>query len=425
MDQAARGAAALSAGNYTEAIQQYTAALSINSNAADYYIKRSTAHQRAGDHQAALTDAEIAVVLATKRAKRELISQAQLRRCIALYHLERYADANFVLAVVKKLDEKEKSLAIWEKKIQTKLDGLPEGDERKVVKVQEKPDVEIPSAATVKKSSTGTQSVPNQAETKTEAAPAAPAAAAAAAATLQTPINKIKHDWYQNADNVYFSLMAKGVPKDKATIDIRERSISISFPIQTSSDYEFTLDPLFAPIDASKSTYTITASKVELVLKKAAPGKWSSLEGSESTPASAPADTSSNDAVKHAVLSSSPTTTAKAPAYPTSSRTGPKDWDKLAEDLTRKRAPKNSRDGADDDDEGADDGGDYDMDDGDEVNFFFKKLYASADPDTRRAMIKSYQESNGTALSTDWKQVSKATVETTPPDGMVARKWGE
>jgi len=38
-------------------------------------------------------------------------------------------------------------------------------------------------------------------------------------------------------------------------------------------------------------------------------------------------------------------------------------------------------------------------------------------------MMKSYQESNGTALSTDWKDVSKKKVETSPPEGLEAKKW--
>jgi len=57
------------------------------------------------------------------------------------------------------------------------------------------------------------------------------------------------------------------------------------------------------------------------------------------------------------------------------------------------------------------------------IDDFFKKLYADADDDTRRAMMKSYQESGGTALSTNWSDVSKGKVETKPPEGMEARKY--
>ncbi|KAI3623414.1 hypothetical protein CBS14141_003675 [Malassezia furfur] len=58
-----------------------------------------------------------------------------------------------------------------------------------------------------------------------------------------------------------------------------------------------------------------------------------------------------------------------------------------------------------------------------ELNAFFKKLYADADDDTRRAMMKSFQESNGTALSTNWAEVSKKKTETRAPAGMVAKNY--
>lgn len=84
------------------------------------------------------------------------------------------------------------------------------------------------------------------------------------------------------------------------------------------------------------------------------------------------------------------------PAYPTSSRAGPKDWDKIAAD--------------DDEEEGG-------------VNDFFKKLYSSGTDDQKRAMMKSFTESNGTTLSTDWLDVGGRTVTTSPPDGVEAKKW--
>jgi suppressor of G2 allele of SKP1 len=39
--------------------------------------------------------------------------------------------------------------------------------------------------------------------------------------------------------------------------------------------------------------------------------------------------------------------------------------------------------------------------------------------------MKSYMESNGTALSTNWADVKKGPVKTQPPEGVVAKKWGE
>jgi suppressor of G2 allele of SKP1 len=53
----------------------------------------------------------------------------------------------------------------------------------------------------------------------------------------------------------------------------------------------------------------------------------------------------------------------------------------------------------------------------------FRSIYEKADEDTRRAMAKSYVESGGTCLSTDWRDVGSRHVEVTPPDGMEARKF--
>ncbi|KAI5918870.1 SGS domain-containing protein [Camillea tinctor] len=87
------------------------------------------------------------------------------------------------------------------------------------------------------------------------------------------------------------------------------------------------------------------------------------------------------------------------PAYPTSSKKGPKNWDAIADDDEEEK------------DEEAD------------VNSFFQNLYKNANDDTRRAMMKSYIESNGTSLSTNWDEAKAKTYDTLPPDGAEAKKW--
>lgn len=57
------------------------------------------------------------------------------------------------------------------------------------------------------------------------------------------------------------------------------------------------------------------------------------------------------------------------------------------------------------------------------VNEFFQKLFKDADEDTKRAMLKSYQESGGTTLSTNWEEVSKGKVDVKPPEGSEWKKW--
>lgn len=424
MENASRGASALSSGDFASAITHYTEALTANPTAVDYYIKRSTAYTRLSpaDHQASLKDAEIAVSLAFKRAKRELIAQSQLRRAIALFGLERFADAKQCLEWAKNYNDKEKTLTIWAMKIDSKLKGLEEGDPRTVVTVKETPDVDVPTAS---QATNPTKPVEKQQESKNgDGIKEAPKEQTTTPKpqSVQTPASKIRHEWYQTPENVIVTLYCKGIPKDKATVEIKDNSLEVSFPLPTGSDYNFSLDPLFSNIDRMKSHYKIMSTKAEFTLVKSTPGqKWSSIEGTGPVNPKNPGTNGSDpaqQAVKQAVLAT--TTNNTVPAYPTSSKSGPKNWDKVASDLT-KRPKKDANEGEEDGTEEPS----IDEEDGDPTTNFFKMLYKGADDDTRRAMMKSYQESNGTALSTNWAEVGKGPVETSPPDGMEARKWGE
>jgi suppressor of G2 allele of SKP1 len=167
--------------------------------------------------------------------------------------------------------------------------------------------------------------------------------------------------------------------------------LSISFPT-LDAEYLFELDPLYAAVDVSGSTFTVTPNKVEVSLKKVVSDRWSTLEGDLAAIASQANVAKPMDPVKQ------PTVKENAPAYPTSSRNGAKNWDKLAKEVD-------------------------DEPEGDETAAFFKNLYGGASDEVKRAMMKSYQESNGTVLSTNWAEVGSKKVETQPPDGMESRHW--
>ncbi|KAF8473481.1 SGS domain-containing protein [Kalaharituber pfeilii] len=414
-----KAAQALNAQDYATAIKLYTDAIHIHPTAPDYYIKRSTAYQRSAQYEQALVDAELAVKLAHDRCSRESIGQAQLRRGISCYLLEKYGDAGFCFNLAKKsLGDKEKSVDMWASKVDLVLrdtEKVPEDDIRREVTIKEVPDVVVPKK---QEPSTEKKEQEVKEENKEESKEVANQTPKAPPTGVITPREKIRNEWYQTPTHVVFTLYVKGVPKDEATVEIEPTSISVSFPLTNNTEFTHDLDPLFAPVDPINSSYSILSTKIEIKLAKANSGqKWAALEGvvqpkGKEPESSSSTNTDTTNTTSTTTTPPTPTSTCNAPAYPTSSKKGPKNWDKVANELTKKNL--NDPNALDDD-----------YEEEDPVNAFFKKLYKDSDPDTQRAMMKSYIESNGTALSTNWAEVGKKKVETTPPEGMVAKKWDE
>lgn len=438
MDFAKRGKAALAASpaNASVALAEYTQALLEHPHSADYFAERSKAFARLSParYDLALQDAEYAILLGRKVGRRQKIQAGQQRRVVALFGLGRYQDAGFLLQTMLKwrtkgqdalpgasLEKTQRNNSdqaegqIWRAKIDMKLSKLTE-EERGNITVTEYPDIDLPSETERKKTlqgqlnPDGTYNYEGPVETAAATTSTAPVPVKPATTTptknvkpLSTPPVVIRHEWYQNAQSVILTIYAKGVSKDKANIDIQDDSLSISFPRPNdpSTTFSFTVDPLFALIDAPASKYTIMGTKVEFTLAKQVQGeKWKDIEGTE--------ELKSTKATKKPAVLEAIIAAQKAPEYPTSSKSGPKNWDKVARDLTAK--PKKETQGSDVEMGDAEKPDDSD-EEGDAVDGFFKKLYKGADPDTRRAMMKSYTESGGTSLSTNWNEVGSKRVE--------------
>ncbi|GAA5820058.1 hypothetical protein JCM3770_002121 [Rhodotorula araucariae] len=209
-------------------------------------------------------------------------------------------------------------------------------------------------------------------------------------------MSKIRHEWYQTDTEVVVSVFIRNVKQEDLKVELHERSLSLAVSLPTGSDVVFDLDPLAHPIDAAASSFRVLQPKIELKLRKKDGAKWGKLEG--------------EDQVIGQVAPAAEKPTQHA--YPSSSRKQ-HNWDAIVKQSAEEDEELKKEFGKD-----PNAGGDA------ALNELFQKLYADATDDQRRAMVKSYQESNGTALSTDWSDVSKKKVPTQPPDSMVAKKFG-
>ncbi|KEF63656.1 uncharacterized protein A1O9_01634 [Exophiala aquamarina CBS 119918] len=448
-DAAARGSNALAKSDFPLALSEFTKASIEIPTSPDFRIQRSIAFTRIKPtrHDLALKDAEYAVLFAQKRAKREKIQAAQQRRVVSLYGLGRYADAQFILSTMERwrpADNKPAKMEgdMWKARVETKLKALEEPQQ---VTAKEYPEIGIPTEAELKAElkaqlrPDGSYIFPEDVTSETIQAKTLESSSSGTTKEQLRPqsttstMTKIRHEWYQNPQNVTLTLYAKGVAKDKAQIDIKNDSVSVSFPhpANPSSTFDLSVDPLFALIDSSHSKATIMSTKIEITLKKAVPGqKWHNLEGTEpltnkivtneNISASSTDEAAPVAAISTLDSSALASDTQKAPSYPTSSRSGPKNWDKVADDLhaqSKVKKAKSKKSSEDDKMQSTSNPSseaedvDSDFEGGDAVDGFFKKLYAGADEDTRRAMMKSFYESNGTALSTNWSEVGKGKVE--------------
>ncbi|KAI9219945.1 SGS domain-containing protein [Blastocladiella britannica] len=228
---------------------------------------------------------------------------------------------------------------------------------------------------------------------------AIPPLTAPAATPAATPA-KIRHEWYQTDSHVVVSVFIKKASPAATTVQVQDRSLSVSVPLSgvvPASEYSLELDLAHA-VDPSASRHEVLSTKIEISLAKRDRGiKWAALEGSDDIDATVPAPTAVAP-VPGAAATSSVTT------YPSSSRSGPKNWDAIDKEVaTEDAAEKDQGDAA--------------------LTKLFQQIYKDATPETRRAMIKSYVESNGTALSTNWDEVGKGKVETQPPAGMEAKPF--
>ncbi|KAL0581632.1 Cochaperone protein [Marasmius crinis-equi] len=192
----------------------------------------------------------------------------------------------------------------------------------------------------------------------------------------------IRHEYYETDERVTVSVFDRNADPAQVSVQFEDRKVTY-----TNGDKVLVLAPLKGTVKPDACEYTVGKVKVELRLSKVMLGRWGGLIGD------------------------SPDPLANSAAPTTSTRSAQKNWDGISTEILSADKEKTLE-------EDPNVGGDS------AVNPFFQKLFADADEDTKRAMLKSYTESGGTTLSTNWEEVSKGKVEVKPPEGSEWKKWG-
>jgi|EP00769_Ergobibamus_cyprinoides_P002767 suppressor of G2 allele of SKP1 len=217
-------------------------------------------------------------------------------------------------------------------------------------------------------------------------------------------MSSYRHDWYQYAKQVTITVYAPNVDPATVSADISgptSQLVTISFadprataesdPANATFDRSF---ELFGPVSAAK--INVTKRKVEVSFARESAAEWPALEVSEADQARQRAAAAARTYPTSAKKPSAFTTTASAAA--TASGAAPS--------AGAAAAPS---------DDGEEAGGNFED--------FMKTIYAGATEEQKRAMLKSYTESGGTVLSTNWSEVSQGPVAPQPPEGTEPRQF--
>uniref|UniRef100_A0A8D1PNB8 Protein SGT1 homolog n=1 Tax=Sus scrofa TaxID=9823 RepID=A0A8D1PNB8_PIG len=195
---------------------------------------------------------------------------------------------------------------------------------------------------------------------------------------------KKKYDWYQTESQVIITLMIKNVQKNDVNVEFSEKELSALVKLPSGDDYNLKLR-LLHPIIPEQSTFKVLSTKIEIKMKKPEAVRWEKLEGQGDVP---------NPKQFIADVKN---------LYPSSSHYT-RNWDKLVGEI--KEEEKNEK-----------------LEGDAALNKLFQQIYSDGSDEVKRAMNKSFMESGGTVLSTNWSDVGKRKVEINPPDDMEWKKY--
>ncbi|KAN0034318.1 hypothetical protein ACTFIV_000815 [Dictyostelium citrinum] len=370
MEQLNQGNAFFVDEQYDEALKCYDKACSELSNNAEAFFKRSQCHSKLSNIKEALSDINTSIKLDSNNSKYYL-KKGQL-----CFELEEFDTALKTFEKGQSIDSENSSFKTWIRKSKAEIQSNPTPTPTTSTPTPTpQPTTKPITTPTPTASNTTTTTTSNNTTTTTTTTDPT---------TPKLPIpssgNKVKHEWYQTESHVVLTIFAKFVTASNSKIILSPKSVNISFPLANGSEFLFEMD-LFDPIVDKDSTIHYYSTKVEIKMKKSRAIKWDTLEFTEK---SGPVGLMDQ------------TTTSSAVPSPYASK---KDWDKLPNEPEEKL-------------------------EGDQaLNKIFRDIFAKGSEEQQRAMMKSFTESNGTVLSTNWEEVGSKKVVGEPPKGLEFKSY--
>ncbi|KRX06771.1 HSP20-like chaperone [Pseudocohnilembus persalinus] len=206
----------------------------------------------------------------------------------------------------------------------------------------------------------------------------------------------IKYQWYQTDKTVGIEIHYQLENQKDLKVEFTNQSLKVNFPIKGADQYG--LDIVFLEeVKPETAKYQVHLEKIEITVEKKEKQNWKQLQKSEED--------------QKAQTGKPRSEPVQAAYYPSSSK-NKKDWSKIDKEI--EEDIKQNKD---------------EYGEGDPLNGLFKQIYQGADENTRRAMIKSFQTSGGTVLSTNWDEVKDKDYEgkdrPSPPKGQKYGDWNQ
>ena len=315
--------------------------------------------------------------------------EAHLQLVIALFEEDLYEECRQVAEKALKIEgiseQRAKKIGLWLRKCNTHLGAAAPAEAA--------PQAPAPTAAP--------QPTPTvqaaQCAPQSQNAQPAPAQSAQPVQTAAPPqrVPMVRNDWFQTPSSIEFSFYARDRSAEDVRVTAEERSLEVCIRLGEGKEFQHAFENFFAAIDKANVSVSVRPAKVTVTVKKVAAAQWPMLElPPDSAPvASAPAPTAA---------AAQPLPPTAPLVYPNSKK---RDWSNFKVEEEKETPGQLS--------------GDH------QLTKTFKDLYAIADDDCRRAMMKSYTESGGTVFSTNWKDVGSRTLKCEAPNGLEVRHWND